>query len=130
MTSPLPNTGRPCIMSCGKDRDQERQAALVSCLDFVLPPLSKCSRPLPSSWVSPGPHGWPVNHWILPKPDSGPHVSCGARTQAMPFKVSFLGWVPAHWQFEATLMKLALVREAHRAMYGWEEVGYSWSLGL
>jgi hypothetical protein len=96
MTSSLPNTGRPYIMSWGRDRDQERQAAFVSCPHFVLSQLSKSSRPLPGSWVPPGPHGWPVNHWILPKPDSGPHLSCGARIQAMSFKVSFLGLVPIH----------------------------------
>lgn len=48
----------------------------------------------------------------------------------MSFKVSFLGWVPVHWQFGAPLMRPVLDRETPRAVYGWQEVGYSWSLGL
>lgn len=54
MTSPLPNTGGPYVMSCGRDRDLESQAAPVSYPDFVLAQLSKCSRPLSGFWVPVG----------------------------------------------------------------------------
>lgn len=51
MTSTLPNTGGPYVMSCGRDRDLESQAAPVSYPDFVLAQLSKCSRPLSGCWA-------------------------------------------------------------------------------
>lgn len=82
--------------------------------DFVLSQLSKCSRPLLRYWMDTA----KARLWAPPKlwcVDPG-HVLLsifpGVGPNALPVWGTSLG------------------REAHRAMYGWEDVGYSCNLGI